>query len=265
MRIAMIGCGAIGTAVLKSLRQSSIARVTDVIVRAGSMEGERERIRSFAPDAHVSSSIPFEAVDLILEVAGHSAVETHVLPALRAGVPAIIVSVGSLSSNDLAIRLEEAAQAGNTQIELIAGAIGALDALSAASIGGLGDVRYTARKPPSAWLGTPAELVCDLQTLQQRHVIFDGSARDAASRYPKNANVAAAISLAGVGLDRTRVELIADPEAPGNVHHLHARGEFGTLDLMMQNNPLADNPKTSALTVFSAVRAILRRTQSIVI
>jgi aspartate dehydrogenase len=265
MRIAMVGCGAIGAAVLKALSGRAQVRVTTVVVRDSGVERAIIALREAASDAAISATVPLDDTDLVLEVAGHSAVESHVLPALLSGIPAIIVSVGSLSGSDLAARLEAAAQSGNTQIELISGAIGAIDALNAASIGGLTEVHYTGRKPPLAWKGSPAELACDLSRLTEKKVIFSGTARDAASMYPKNANVAAAISLAGIGLDRTTVELIADPRTTENFHHLHAVGMFGKLDLTMQNNALADNPKTSALTVFSAVRAVLRRVEPIVI
>jgi aspartate dehydrogenase len=265
MRIAMVGCGAIGAAVLKALSGAAQAQVTTVVVRDSGVERALAALRAAASDATISASVPLKDTDLVLEVAGHSAVESHVLPALRSGIPAIIVSVGSLSSNDLAARLEAAAQAGNTQIELISGAIGAIDALNAASLAGLSEVHYTARKPPLAWQGTPADLVCDLSALTKKRVIFRGTAREAASMYPKNANVAAAISLAGIGLDRTSVELVADPGTTENFHCLRATGVFGNLDLTMQNKALPDNPKTSVLTVFSAVRAVLRRVQPTVI
>jgi aspartate dehydrogenase len=265
MRIAMIGCGAIGAAVLKSLSGVAKARVTTVVVRDGGAERARAALCAAASDATISTSVPLNDTDLLLEVAGHSAVESHVLPALQVGIPAIIVSVGVLSDNDLAARLEAAALAGHTQIELIAGAIGAIDALNAAALAGLSEVRYSGRKPPLAWQGTPADRVCDLSALTEERVIFSGTAREAASMYPKNANVAAAISLAGIGLDLTRVELVADPGTTENIHRLRATGVFGTLDLTMQNNALADNPKTSVLTVYSAVRAVLRRVQSTLI
>src|SRR5690606_34285487 len=155
--------------------------------------------------------------DLVVECAGHRAIEDHVLPALAAGYPCVVTSVGALAVPGTPERLEAAARAGGSRLELLAGAMGAIDALAAARLGGLDEVVYTGSKPPEAWKDTPAQQVCDLDGLADAAVIFDGNARDAARAYPRNANVAATLALAGLGLEKTRVRLIADPRASGNV------------------------------------------------
>ncbi|MBH3429618.1 aspartate dehydrogenase [Pseudomonas alkylphenolica] len=257
LNITMIGCGAIGVAVLELLENDPQLRVEQVIASAGSEALVQQRLASFKRPPQVLTALPATAhPDLLVECAGHLAIEEHVLPALERGIACLIVSVGALSEPGLVERLEAAAARGNTRIELLPGAIGGIDALSAAKVGGLDSVDYTGRKPAKAWKNTPAEQVCDLDTISEATVIFNGSAREAARLYPKNANVAAPLSLAGRGLDRTRVTLIADPSSEENVHHFEARGAFGGFEMSLRGKPLLANPKTSALTVYSVVRAL---------
>ncbi|MBW8716927.1 MAG: aspartate dehydrogenase [Variovorax paradoxus] len=261
LRVALIGCGAIGTSVLELLEGDTALAVAAIVVPEEGVAAAQKLV----PGVPVASRVPATGIDLVVETAGHAAIEEHVLPALARGTPCIVASVGALSAAGLAERLEAAATAGRTQVQLIAGAIGAIDALAAARIGGLGSVRYTGRKPPQAWKGTPAEQGRDLDRLTEETVIFEGSAREAAQLYPKNANVAATVSLAGLGLDRTMVRLIADPAIAENVHTVEAEGAFGSFELTMRNKPLAANPKTSALTVYSAVRALRNRAAALAI
>ncbi|CAN7468520.1 aspartate dehydrogenase [Variovorax paradoxus] len=261
LRVALIGCGAIGTSVLELLEGDTALAVAAIVVPEEGVAAAQKLV----PGVPVASRVPVAGIDLVVETAGHAAIEEHVLPALARGTPCIVASVGALSAAGLAERLEAAATAGRTQVQLIAGAIGAIDALAAARIGGLGSVRYTGRKPPQAWKGTPAEQGRDLDALTEETVIFEGSAREAAQLYPKNANVAATVSLAGLGLDRTMVRLIADPAIAENVHTVEAEGAFGSFELTMRNKPLAANPKTSALTVYSAVRALRNRAAALAI
>ena len=261
LRVALIGCGAIGTSVLELLEGDTALAVVAIVVPAEGVAAAQ----ALVPGVKVGSSVPATGIDLVVDTAGHAAIEEHVLPALAGGTPCIVASVGALSAAGLAEKLEAAARSGHTQVQLIAGAIGAIDALAAARIGGLDSVRYTGRKPPQAWKGTPAEQGRDLGALTRETVIFEGSAREAALLYPKNANVAATVSLAGLGLDKTLVRLIADPATAENVHTVEAEGAFGSFALTMRNKPLAANPKTSALTVYSAVRALRNRAAALVI
>jgi len=265
LRIALIGCGAIGTAMLELLKDDAGLAVAAIVVPEEGMAGAREVAARLTPSAAVVASVPLAGIDLVVEAAGHAAIEAHVLPALRRGTPCVVASVGALSAPGLVDAVERAASTGKTQVQLIAGAIGAIDALAAARVGGLETVRYTGRKPPGAWKGTPAEQGRDLDSLTTETVIFEGSAREAATLYPKNANVAATVSLAGLGLDHTFVRLIADPAVSENVHMVEADGAFGRFELTMRNKPLAANPKTSALTVYSAVRALRNRVAALAI
>ena len=194
----------------------------------------------------------------IVDCAGHQGLTQHGPSALRRGLDVITVSIGALADQHLSDELKNAAVAGNSRLHLASGAIGALDALRAAKCGKLDRVCYVGRKPPKGWLGSPAEEKLDLNgQLKQAQTHFTGSAREAALRYPKNANVAAAVALAGLGFDKTGVELIADPNVNSNIHELHALGDFGNFEFRISGNSLPDNPRSSALAAMSVVASIL--------
>lgn len=143
--------------------------------------------------------------------------------------------------------------------------MGGLDALGAAKLAGLSEVRYESYKAPNAWRGTPAEDLVVLDDVDRVTLIYEGTARDAARLFPKNANVAAAVALAGVGFDHTKVVLHADPTATGNTHRIKAKGEFGHLDISVTGTTLPSNPKTSMLAPYSLVRAIANLSQTLVV
>jgi len=266
LKIAMIGCGAIGASVLELLRGDADVEVDRVVTTAASRAAAEATVFRWAPQARVIEELAAgDAPDLIVECAGHSAIVQHVVPALERGIPCIIASVGALGAPGMAQQVEQAARRGNTRVELLSGAIGGIDALAAARLGGLDSVVYTGRKPPGAWKGTPAKSACKLDDLTEALCIFDGNAGEAARLYPKNANVAATVALAGLGVERTQVRLFADPAVSENVHHIEARGAFGSFELTLRGNPLAANPKTSALTVYSVARALLNHGRALVI
>jgi aspartate dehydrogenase len=259
LKIAMVGFGAIGQALAQQLVSDARLVLTQLVVPSGQIAAVQSAASQLVSTARVLDALdlsPALRPDLVVECAGHSAVDAHVVPALKSGIACVMASVGALHDEALLHRLESAASLGKTRLQLVTGAIGGMDALTAAQLGGLDEVTYVGRKPPLSWQGTPAEQVCDLAQLTQAQVIFRGSARQAAQAFPKNANVAATVSLAGLGLDRTQVELVADPGVSRNVHTVIARGAFGRMELTLENFPLAANPKTSALTVYSLARAV---------
>ena len=204
-------------------------------------------------------------LDLVADCAGHPALRQHGAAILSRGIDLVSVSSGALADTALHDRLVAAARSGNSQLTVVSGAIGALDALSSANIGKLTQVTYRGRKPPQGWRGSPAESKLDLDSLSEAAVHFSGSARDAALEYPKNANVAASVALAGIGLDDTTVELIADPGVQRNTHEIVAEGDFGRFEFRIEGRSLPDNPRSSAITAMSVVREILKPTSRLVI
>lgn len=259
--VVLVGFGAIGSSVFKRAQGWAGLRITHVVVPAGKVDAIQQQL---GHAAHAVAQVPKGAA-LVLECAGHAALVEHVLPALERGVECAVLSIGALSEPGLPEQLEAAAAQGQTRLHLLAGAIGGVDAIAAARQDGLDELIYIGRKPPQGWRGTPAEDVVNLDSLSEPTVILEASAREAARLYPKNANVAATLSLAGLGLDRTRVRLIADPGVTENIHEYEVRGRFGEMRVTMRGKPLAENPKTSALTVLSALRFLHNRVAALAI
>lgn len=256
LRVALIGLGAIGGVVARELLANHAAEVTVVGAlcrRAG--VGDDLGLRTVTSLPALLALRP----DLVVEAAGHVAVQAHGAACLHAGADLLIASVGALADAALLAELEATARAARRQVLLPSGALAGLDYLQAAHLAGLETVCLRSRKPPLAWRGTPAESLLDLGALTSAETFFRGNAREAARAYPKNANVAATLALCTLGLDATQVELVADPTTPGNVHEIEARGAAGELFLRLSNSASPDNPRTSLVTPYSLLRSILGR------
>jgi aspartate dehydrogenase len=266
-RVGLIGCGGIAQDVVAALRGQSVpndVQIVGALARPGRSDAARQKL----PDVDI-----FEALEdiasqrpvIIAEVASQQAVAEHGEQVLRSGIDLLVISVGALADAQLFDRLQSSAEAGNSRLLVPAGAIGGLDAIAAMRLGGLTFARYRSRKPPAAWRGSPAEKVVDLGKLATPTVLYTGSAREAALLYPQNANVAAAVALAGLGFERTQVELVADPGAPGNVHEIEVEGSAGRFAIQLAGKPSRTNPKTSALAALSVARALINDQAAIVI
>ena len=279
LNVTLIGFGAIGQSICRWLQGSERIRVTHVVVRperVAAVQAVLDELGGPSSDMQAVVEVPAGA-ELALECAGHEALAAHVIPALARGTECAVLSVGALAEAGLPERLAEAATQGGTQVHLLGGAIGGIEALAAARLAGLTEVTYTGRKPPSSW--SPAAIKQKPVNLhfseskqafanvnhEQFAIVLEASARQAAKLYPKNANVAATIALAGLGLDATQVRLISDPSVTENVHEIYAKGAFGEMKIEMRGKPLSDNPKTSALTVLSALRFLHNRASPLTI
>lgn len=258
MQLGLIGYGTIAQTLVGAMAQAGIdLDALVVLVRAG-REGDVPQRLACADRVTVVSTaadLIAAAPDLVLECAGHSAVQSHVPQVLRAGIDTVVVSVGALADPALAKALDAAAREGCARYILPSGAVGGLDILGAFALGGPVAVQYEGTKPPAAWKGTPAEAAVDLDALTAPAVFFQGTAREAALAFPKNANVAATLALAGAGLDDTRVALIADPQATGNRHAYSVTGALGRVTVEI-DNAASGNARTSMATIYALLREV---------
>lgn len=261
-QILLIGYGAIAGEVKRAAAETGLFSIGAVLVRPGRRDAVQRTLD--VPVIDNLADLRF-APALAAECASHDAVRDYGPELLRRGIDVVVTSIGALSDATLYAQLDSAARQGGAQLILPAGAIPGIDALSAARFGGLDKVSYTSRKPPGAWKGTPAEQVADLDNLREAVVHYTGSARAAAREYPKNANVAATLALAGLGFDLTEVQMIADPNISENIHEINASGGFGVMTLTIKGSPLPSNPKTSSLAAYSAIRAIVNQIGTIAI
>ncbi len=262
MKLALIGYGAIAAYVAEKLHHMAGVELAYVICRAGREEHAMNLVggNAIAVNGFDQISVP---IDLVIECGGHEALKSHAKSILSKGVDLLSVSSGVMSDDRIAAELLSICEGSGAQVQFAAGAIGPMDALHAARIGGLTAVTYTGRKKPAGWKGSRAEEVLDLDSLNSPACHFTGTAREAAQLYPKNANVAATIALCGIGMDQTRVELYADPDAQQNIHEIKAQGVFGSFTFIVEGNSLPDNPRSSALTAMSVVQAVEARLNTI--
>jgi aspartate dehydrogenase len=255
-RIALIGYGAIADEVIRCLDdREELAALVGLMVRPERLrQFEQKSAGRFAIVDALSALLELQP-DIIVEAAGHGAVSSFGADVLRHGVDLLVASVGALADRALAADLVAAAPPG-TELWIASGAVAGIDGLLAARTAGLRSVTYTSWKEPKAWNGTPAEQILGETAGSQRVIFFRGSAREAAMQFPKNANVAATVALASLGLDRTRVHLGSDPHVSGPLGVIEAEGDFGRFSFEILALASPTNPKTSALTGHSLVAAV---------
>lgn len=261
LRVALIGWGAIARTVARLIEPDPISIVA-VAVRDVSRAWTE-----LPPDATVlfdPRHLAAQRPDIVVEAASQEAVAPWGRAALEVGADYVVSSVSAFADADTLESLRADARRSGAQVRISPGALAGVDALAAARVSGLDAVEHRIVKPPHAWAGTPAEELCDLGQLDECTVFYRATAAEVARRFPKNANAAMTTALAGVGPDATTITLVADPSAATNRHELAARGEFGRLDVTIDNAPLPDNPKTSAMAALSLVRALRNRTSPVV-
>ncbi len=263
MNICVIGCGAIGTTIARAVEE--MQHIETVYLTDRSKECATRAEEKLSKVKYVPDIVPILGdIRLVAEAASQDAARYYAPLALSAGVDTLIMSVGVFQDEEFQTDSLRLAKRKGAKIFLPSGAIGGIDALSAASLEDINEVTLTTTKPPSAFGPTPYLESKGIvpSELRTRTEIFSGPAREAVKHFPQNINVAATISLAGIGFERTMIRIVCDPQVKTNEHHLQARGKFGELDVVTRNVPSPKNPKTSYLAALSAISAIKKITGS---
>jgi aspartate dehydrogenase len=256
VRVGIVGCGAIGSAIARAVDAAQVPGAALAAVCDSQPERATALAESLAshPAACDLAGL-IEACDIVVEAASAAALPEIARPALEAGRTVLAMSVGALlgSPDLMALARERGAR-----LLAPSGAIAGLDAVKAAAAAGVESVTLTTRKPPAGLAGAPYLVAhgVDLSKIAEATTVFEGPAAEAVKGFPANVNVAAALSLAGIGPERTRVRIVADPAATANSHEIEVRGEFGCLTARTENRPSPDNPKTSYLAALSAIAAL---------
>lgn len=253
-RIGIVGCGAIGGQLARSIAsdfgdRAQLSALCDIdVLRAQALAAELN------PKPQV---LDLETIgdhcDLLIEAANQGICRALVPKTISMGRDIMVMSVGGLV--DIYEDIFKVARARNANLYIPSGAIAGIDGLEAAKVGGIHLVRLTTRKPPASLAEAPfvLEKKIPLFDFKEETVVFEGSAREAIKAFPFNINVAATLSLAGLGFDRTRVRIITGPNISANIHEVEVEGAFGKMFTRTENQPSAQNPKTSYLAMLSGV------------
>jgi len=259
MRIAIVGGGEIARLFLDHMARGELgaATVVAIVGRNANSRGHAIAAQHRIPYVIGMDRLLATRPDVVIEAASHEAVREYGAPLLDRGISFIVLSGGALCDDALRAQLENAANKSGAMLYVPSGGIGGLDALKAACIAGVDEVEIAVTKPPRAWKNIPyvEALGLDLDRLPGAVVLFEGAARDGVPHFPANVNIAAALSMAGIGFDRTRLKAVADPALEMNTHYMTIRGKSGTISVKFESVPFPDNPKTAMLAAYSALAA----------
>lgn len=255
MNIGIIGTGNIAAFLLEQVNMHNQAdgQVTALFGRneeVGRQLSERYGVE-FYTDLRRFLDSP---LDIVVEAATVEAAKVHIKTIVAHQKDLVVSSIGVFKDSAFLNELRALATANQTHIFLPSGAIGGLDVLqSANALGGLEHVQITTRKSPAS-LGIESD---------EEQVIFEGTAYEAVEQFPKNINVALVLSLAGIGAEKTRVRIVVDPAVEKNTHTIEARGDFGSMRLQVENNPMPNNPKTSQLAALSILAVLQHKDRAL--
>jgi aspartate dehydrogenase len=263
IRIGLIGCGAIGNVLAKAIDKDKDFELVYIFdLKKEKCEDLASKL-SKRPKIAKSLEEMFDC-DLIIEAASQEAVREYSLRILDHS-DLMIMSVGALRDERLFSKIEEKAR--NRRVYIPSGAIAGVDGVKSAGIGKINEVVLTSTKSIEGLEGEPyvREKHINLKEIRKPTLIFEGSAKEAAKFFPRIINVSITLSLAGIGTEKTKVRIIADPFAKINKHEIEVKGEFGRLRTVTENVLCPDNRKTSYLAALSAIRTLKKIKENILI
>jgi aspartate dehydrogenase len=261
MRVALLGGGTIARLFLDHIRSGDLGEDVEVVSITGRSAGSRSR--ALADEYKVTFTSDIAAMlsqkpDVVVEAASHEAVREYCERLLTQGIAVIVLSGGALCDDDLRATLERAAQRSGALLYVPSGGIAGLDGLKAACVAGVDYVQITVMKPPAAWKNITYvdQLAIALDALSAPRTLYEGTARAGVPLFPANVNIAAVLAMAGIGFDRTRLKVVADPALKHNTHLIEIRGKTGNISVKLENVPAPENPKTAWLACYSALAAL---------
>ena len=258
-KVGLLGCGAIGTQIALAIDSGKIpailTHIYDESKDASSILVEKLTNKPvISENPHLLSSNP---IDIVVEAASQDAVKDIALSVLQNKKDLMIMSVGALLDESVYEILSDACKDFKKTIYLPSGAIAGLDGIKSVQ-NELESLSITTTKHPRSLKGAKffENSDIDLDSLNSKTIIFQGNAKEAVSLFPANINVAALLSLTGIGSEKTKVKIIADPNTDKNTHHIEAFGSFGKMTFTIENYPDPNNPKTSRLAILSAIETL---------
>jgi len=264
VKVGLLGCGTIGQFFLDCYQNGKLpdAELIAVCVRNENSQGiDKAKAMGLTVITDAKKFVDMGA-EVVIESASHAAVEIYGEYLLSNGVTMIPMSLGSLVDPQLLERMTAAAEKGNSQLIVPSGGIGALDAMQAAMVPGVESVRMITRKAPVAWkhIEYVEQMGWDLDNMTEPTLLFDGPAKDCVKKFPQNINIAAALSLATIGFEKTQITIYADPGVKYNTHQIIITGPTGKMTLLFENTPVPTYPRTTYLACTSVVAALQRYT-----
>jgi len=258
-RIGLLGCGAIGTEIALAIDSGKISakltHIYDFSKNASAMlTNKLQNKPQITENVSLLATAP---VDLIVEAASQDAVRDNALSILQNRKDLMIMSVGALVDESIFDVILDGCMDFNKQVYLPSGAIIGLDGIRSVK-DEIESVILVTTKNPKALKGAIffETSKIDLDSIKEATTIYEGSAQEAVKLFPANVNVAALLSLAGIGSQKTRVKIIADPSTDKNIHEIQTQGKFGRFSIKVENIPSESNPKTSRLAILSAIECL---------